>query len=48
MSYARVDDAANHILQHGRGAELDKIDLKNAYHIIPVPPWIFVGGDDLC
>ena len=38
ISYSRVDDAVDHILRQGRGAELVKIDLKNAYRIIPVHP----------
>lgn len=38
ISYASVDDAVNLILQLGRGTQLVKLDLKNAYHIVPVHP----------
>ena len=39
ITYARVDDAVAQILQLGQGTMLVKLDLKNAYRIIPVHPW---------
>lgn len=38
ITYARVDDAVACILQLGPGTELVKLDLQNAYRIIPVHP----------
>lgn len=38
ISYATVDDAVDRILQLGVGAMLVKIDLKDAYRIVPVHP----------
>ena len=38
LSYASVDDAVECILALGRGTELVKIDLKNAYRMVPVHP----------
>lgn len=38
ITYSRVDDAVQCILELGVGTELVKIDLKNAYRIIPVHP----------
>ena len=38
MSYASVDDAVKYILQLGPGATLVKLDLKNAYRIVPIHP----------
>ena len=38
ITYARVDDAVAQILQLGPGTMLVKLDLKNAYRIIPVHP----------
>ena len=38
LSYASVDDAVECILAQGRGTELVKIDLKNAYRMVPVHP----------
>ena len=38
MSYASVDDAVECIQRLGPGTELIKVDLKNAYRIIPVHP----------
>ena len=36
MSYASVDDAIRYIVHLGPGTELIKIDLKNAYRIVPI------------
>lgn len=36
VSYASVDDAIGHILCLGRRTQLVKIDLKNAYRIVPI------------
>ena len=36
ISYASVDDAVHYILTLGRGAQLVKLDLRNAYRIVPV------------
>ena len=36
ITYASVDDAVRLILQLGWGTQLVKLDLKNAYHIVPV------------
>ena len=38
LSYASIDDAVERILYLGRGTELVKIDLKDAYRIVPVHP----------
>lgn len=38
MHYARVDDAVSIIRQLGRGTQMVKIDLKDAYRIVPVHP----------
>jgi hypothetical protein len=38
MQYARVDDAVNIIRQLGRGTQLVKMDIKDAYRIVPVHP----------
>ena len=38
LAYASIDDAVKIILQQGRGSELAKLDVANAYHIIPVHP----------
>jgi hypothetical protein len=38
ITYAKVDDAVACIQQLGRGATLVKLDLQNAYRIIPVHP----------
>lgn len=38
LTYAKVDDAIQHILQLGVAAKLVKIDLKNAYRIVPIHP----------
>lgn len=36
ITYASVDDAVGHILKLGRNSQLVKIDLKNAYRMVPV------------
>ena len=38
ISYASVDDAVQGILKLGMGTKLVKVDLQNAYRIIPVHP----------
>ncbi len=38
ISYASLNDAVEQILQLGRGTQLVKVDLKNAYRIVPVHP----------
>ena len=38
LQYARVDDAVTIIQQLGRGTQLVKLDLKDAYRIVPVHP----------
>ena len=38
LSYARLDDAVVRALALGRGALLAKLDIQNAYRIIPVHP----------
>lgn len=38
ITYARMDEAVELILQLGGGAELVKLDLKNAYRIVPIHP----------
>ena len=36
--YTSVDNAAAEICAMGRGTLLAKLDIKNAYHIVPVHP----------
>ena len=38
LHYATVDDAVNLIQQLGRGSQLVKLDIKDAYRIVPVHP----------
>lgn len=38
LSYTSVDEAANRILQLGRGTLMAKLDIQSAYRIIPVHP----------
>ena len=38
ITYTSLDDAVQHILQLGRGTDLVKLDLKNAYRMVPVHP----------
>ena len=38
LVYAKVDDTVQHILRLGRDTQLAKIDLKNAYCIVPIHP----------
>lgn len=38
LSYLKLDEVADAILQFGRGALLAKLDLANAYRIVPVSP----------
>ena len=38
LAYASIDDAVKIILQQGRGSELAKLDVADAYRIIPVHP----------
>ena len=37
FTYVTVDDAVVVVKQIGLGAELAKVDIRSAYHIIPVP-----------
>ena len=37
LSYSSVDDVVDLILCLGKGTRLVKVDLKHAYHQIPVP-----------
>ncbi len=38
LSYVSVDDAAQAIVQKGRGAILAKVDIRNVYQVVPVHP----------
>ena len=38
LSYASVDDAVHMIMQLGPGTELVKVDISNAYRMVPVHP----------
>ena len=38
MSYTKVDDVVQGIWQSGVGSMLAKIDIKNAYRVVPVHP----------
>ncbi len=38
LSYVSVDDAAQAIVQKGRGAILAKVDIRSAYRVVPVHP----------
>ena len=38
LNYIIIDDAVNHILELGCGTHLAKIDIKNAFRLIPVHP----------
>jgi len=38
ITYAKVDDAVQQILKLGKGAQLAKLDLKNAYRFVPIHP----------
>ena len=38
LKYVSVDDAVTAVQQKGAGAQLAKIDICNAYRIIPVHP----------
>lgn len=38
LSYARVEDAIDFIMQEGRGTLLAKIDIRDAYRLVPVHP----------
>ena len=38
LKYITVDDAINHILELGCGTNLAKIDIKNAFRLLPVHP----------
>ena len=38
VSYASLDEAVQHILRLGKGTQLVKVDLKQAYRQIPVHP----------
>ena len=38
VSYVRMEDAARAIVAHGRGCLLSKVDIKQAYRMVPVHP----------
>ena len=38
LSYASLDDAVDQIIQLGRRTELAKLDLKDAYRVVPIHP----------
>ena len=38
LSYSRVDDAIDFIMQEGRGTLLAKVDIRDAYRLIPIHP----------
>ena len=38
LTYTKVDEVANYVLQKGRGTLLSKIDIQEAYRILPVHP----------
>lgn len=38
LSYISVDDAAQAVLKLGRGAQLAKVDIRNAYRVVPIHP----------
>lgn len=38
MTYSSVDDAVREVLRVGRGAHLAKVDIKQAYRMVPVHP----------
>ena len=38
LSYESVDDAVSLILELGRGTRMVKVDLKDAYRIVPIHP----------
>jgi len=45
LQYIRVDDAIKRILSIGKGALLTKLDIRNAFRLIPVRPedWHLLG-----
>ena len=38
LTYTKVDEVANYVLQKGRGTRLAKIDIQEAYRVVPVHP----------
>ena len=38
LSYSKVDQVVQGVLELGKGAEMAKIDIKSAYRIVPVHP----------
>ena len=38
LSYVSVEDAVEMVLKKGRGACLAKVDIRNAYRVLPVHP----------
>ncbi len=38
IQYASVEDAANLVRRYGRGAAMAKLDLRNAYRMVPIHP----------
>ena len=45
LSYIRIDDAVQTIMAYGQGALLTKLDIRNAFRLIPVHPsdWSLLG-----
>ena len=46
LSYVRIDKAAERVAALGRGAQLAKVDVQNAYRIVPSAPKIFSAVAD--
>ena len=38
LSYAQVDDAIDFVMHEGHRTLLAKIDIRDAYHLVPVHP----------
>ena len=38
LTYITIDDAARMVAKYGRGVLMSKVDLKSAFHLIPVHP----------
>ena len=45
LHYVKVDDVARKVVQLGPGALMAKIDIKSAYHVVPIHPqdWCLLG-----
>ena len=50
LSYVKMDQVVDTLLEMGPGVELAKLDVKNAYHNVPVQTLVghAVEGSDLC